>query len=818
MSIRTNLLFAVKINTQEPTKPIPGEMNNEKIVPCYLFTFAFFVPAFAADLVIETIDEGSIHGPGSSIAYDTEGKLHAAFFANDRHSLKHAVLDEDGWTIQTVYETSQNMFADRAISLALDQDNNPHIACVLMSGYDSKRALDISDPANLFYTWYDGTEWKTEILGEPHDFTTFVSLALDSQGAPHIGYSYSGNVEYASKQAEGWNIETVVSGDNISSCSMTFDQNDTPHFSFKTNFSTLHYTFFNGEEWANPVSVDSMANSNHPITTENGIPMISYQDNKYNLKFATLSGDQWITSVVDSSDNVGEYSSINTDGQGGIHISYYERDAYNLKYARYDGSNWSKGYVDEGGNVRMVPSSLAVEPSGEPVISYVSFSPDNDVKCAFPVDENWDIDILHPQGPSTGYYPTIALDSAEDPHMVYSSGNREVYYAYSDGSNWQKMLVASADIIRFGSLEESKILPSRIWSGFGLDGNDVPHVVFPDYESGNLKYGVLSGDKWSFEKTPVESRIFAFEEANYAFKVAEDGTVHIITDYIDPYYETDLEYNRGEETLWHLEKQGDGWTFRIVENAYASNIALTLDQDDTPAACYFNGLDDSLKYGILQNGKWDIQTVFSSDLYLRIYDSTLDFDQKGNPHIAFIKSPEMLAPESTFNNSVEPEVSENELWYATTSGDQWIVKSLDTVGNLSEGSISINMDLEDNPHITYGSGTNEILRYNGSTQLSETEYTELKYTYFDGTDWQTGTLDFGIMPEFGSFSSLTHDSSNRPHVAYFTGTGVNYLTVATKPDPPIPPGPSPDNSGCNIASMPSAAFLLLPLGLLFLRR
>jgi len=776
----------------------------------------FFVPAFAADLVIETIDEGSIHGPGSSIAYDTEGKLHAAFFSDNLHSINYAVLEEEDWVVQTIYENNEGFFPFSAISLALDKNNNPHIATILMDSDLYFTSNSISGPRTINYIWFDGTEWNTETVKEGNSFTNNISIEIDSESLPHMGYSYSGNVEYASKSGGNWQIETVASTVSETTCYMAIDQNDTAHFSFKTNDpeSTLYYTFLNGEGWAEPVSVDSTANSSHAITTNNGTPLISYQDSNEKLNFAALSGDLWVTSVVDSADYTGEFSSIKSDTNGEVHIAYTGNNGNSVMYVKSENGRWTTPELITSSDIFpfFFSPSLEVEldPSNSPVVSYPDYI-NADIKYAYLNENTWYSDTIPPAGAPKGYSPQIDLDSAENPHMVYSSGNREVYYAYSDGSNWQKMLVASADIIRVGSLEESKILPSRIWSGFGLDGNDVPHVVFPDYESENLKYGVLSGDKWSFEKTPAESR-------NFAFAVAEDGIVHIITDYIDPYYETDLEYNRGEETLWHLEKQGDGWTFRIVENAYASNIALTLDQDDTPAACYFNDFDNSLKYGILQKGKWDIQTVFSSDLYLQIYDSTLDFDQKGKPHIAFIKSPEMLAPESTFNNSVEPEVSENELWYATTSGDQWIVKSLDTVGNLSEGSISINMDLEDNPHITYGSGTNEILRYNGSTQLSETEYTELKYTYFDGTDWQTGTLDSGIMPEFGSLSSLTHDSSNRPHVAYFTGTGVNYLTVATKPDPPIPPGPSPDNSGCNIASMPSAAFLLLPLGLLFLRR
>src|SRR6056297_1846632 len=86
----------------------------------------FFVPAFAADLVIETIDEGSIHGPGSSIAYDTEGKLHAAFFSDNLHSINYAVLEEEDWVVQTIYENNEGFFPFSAISLALDKNNNPH--------------------------------------------------------------------------------------------------------------------------------------------------------------------------------------------------------------------------------------------------------------------------------------------------------------------------------------------------------------------------------------------------------------------------------------------------------------------------------------------------------------------------------------------------------------------------------------------------------------------------------------------------------------------------------------------------------------------
>jgi len=773
------------------------------------------VPAFAADMVIETVDRGSIHGPGSYVAVDEEGTLHLAFFAEDRHSLKYAVYGEDGWEVQTVYETSQNMFADISISLALDQYNNPHIACVLMSGSDSKRALDISGPENLFYACYDGTEWNTEILGETHDFKSFVSLALDSQGGPHIGYSYFGNVEYASKQAEGWNIETVVSGDSIGTCYLAIDNYDTPHVSFK-DFdydmgNPLYYTFSDGDSWAEPVSIDSTGNSNHPITAENGIPMISYQDSNYNLKFATLSGDQWVSSVIDSSDNVGEYSSIKTDQYGGIHISYYERYADNLKYANFDGSRWNTEYVDMGGNVRTVPSSLAVKPSGDPVISYVSFSPDSDLKCAFKVDGNWNIEVIPPEGPSTGYYHTIALDSAEDPHMVYSSSDGTVYYARYEGSDWEKDVVVSFDVMvgAMGNSLEGAGLggPVIVQAGFGLDEKDIAHVVFPDYGSGYLKYGTWSGDEWSFERICPEDPI-GFGRSSFVFELESSGMPHLFSksypDFVDDGY-----------VLQHVKKENGVWSKATVEESDYDfrAISLAIDEKEKPAGCYYQ-YDSRLGQGMLKyaaedNGSWDIQTVISSDVDMGIIETDLHLDTEGNPHIAFVRYPEGLVPNSL---SKSPISYTYELWYATKSGGTWGVQLLDTLGSYREGNVSINNDLDNNPHITYGSGSTTVLSPESTVdEQAPSESVELKYAYSDGTDWFIKTLDSGVMPEFGSFSSLIHDSSNNPHVAYFTGTGLNYSSSGED----IQNG----NGGCSITSFfPSMGMLLLPLGLLILKK
>lgn len=70
----------------------------------------------------------------------------------------------------------------------------------------------------------------------------------------------------------------------------------------------------------------------------------------------------------------------------------------------------------------------------------------------------------------------MALDGAGNPHVSYQDPvNRNLKYAYYDGSEWHLEVVDTAgDVGWYTSIE--------------LDSLDLPHISYYDWTNGDLKY------------------------------------------------------------------------------------------------------------------------------------------------------------------------------------------------------------------------------------------------------------------------------------------------------------------------------------------
>jgi hypothetical protein len=156
----------------------------------------------------------------------------------------------------------------------------------------------------------------------------YTSIALDSNGMPHISYydATSGNLKYAKGSCMSamtisctWNIETVDADGDVGDY--------------------------------NSIALDAFDN-----------PAISYYDRtSMDLKYAKKSPTgRWSIERVDSEGRVGEYTSIALDSSGLPHISYHGNRS--LKYARkscqFDECWWTRGTVDDGGNFEMMSGSI----------------------------------------------------------------------------------------------------------------------------------------------------------------------------------------------------------------------------------------------------------------------------------------------------------------------------------------------------------------------------------------------------------------------------------------------------------------------------
>ena len=88
---------------------------------------------------------------------------------------------------------------------------------------------------------------------------------------------------------------------------------------------------------------------------------------------------KWSISTIDSTGNVGDYTSIAVDSNDKVHISYRDTSNQDLKYATNSSGSWIQSTIDSSGTTGW-DTSIAIGLSNIVHISYKSES-GGDLKC-----------------------------------------------------------------------------------------------------------------------------------------------------------------------------------------------------------------------------------------------------------------------------------------------------------------------------------------------------------------------------------------------------------------------------------------------------
>ncbi len=352
------------------------------------------------------------------------------------------------WIIETIASMGPGTSIGNYCTIAIDSENVIHI-----SHYDLTNE-------NLLYTTNYSGSWTTEVVDSEGRVGEYCAIAVDSDNKPHICYfewirndsipyadtvfafSY-GNLKYAVKDGEEWLtivIDTAaglvprICIDNLDKVHIVhtksgFNVDDV------VNIANTKYTTNSSGEWiSTPIAAQVVKGADASIIadSDNKIHIAlhnqegagtSAEGPMGGLRYLTNKTGVWELYDVDSSESAGNDTQIALDNDDNIHISYIDKEE-GLKYATNKTGDWEYTVVDNNYNVGW-NSSIVVDSSNGIHISYsdpifLSTPPGNGyLKYAYSNGENWDYMIVDSN--NAGMFTFIALDINQSPHIAYTS-------------------------------------------------------------------------------------------------------------------------------------------------------------------------------------------------------------------------------------------------------------------------------------------------------------------------------------------------------------------------------------------------------------
>jgi len=209
----------------------------------YSTTQLNFARLINGEWVIEKVDiHVGIHDP-ISIRVDEKNRPHIAYgdSPSTKHgvgTVKYAVKDNGKWTVETVDE---NAYWFESPSVAIDSDNEPHIAYAGRNGEDDC----------IKYANRNNGEWEITILEMDGGFyEDTVALTIDSEDDPHILFNDYNGLRYSEREDGVWYFDYVYFKDtDWYFKSIELDSNDKPrllYFDHKGHY--LSYAWLESRE------------------------------------------------------------------------------------------------------------------------------------------------------------------------------------------------------------------------------------------------------------------------------------------------------------------------------------------------------------------------------------------------------------------------------------------------------------------------------------------------------------------------------------------------------------------------------------------
>lgn len=337
----------------------------------------------------------------------------------------------------------------------------------------------------------------------------------------------------------------------------------------------------------------------------------------------------------------------------------------------------------------------------------------------------WSIITINSPSPiDEGMYPSAALDSNGYLRIAFLRTNSyDLMYYYPDGlGEWPEAAVTSENVGQYCSM--------------ALDSSDNPYVSYYNNTTDALDYAWRNGT-WDNQVVAISTAVNSTsidldssDRPHIAYTVSGDSNQY---------------YKWLDGVIWQPT------TISTTANS-ATDCSLALDTGDHPHFAYHfdSGSTEGVRYSYHDGSKWDHDVVDQSTSFCGM-DPSLALDSSDRPHISY---------------------AAEDLKRAWHDGSVW---HTEVVEDLSHPDIclftSLALDDKDRPHIAY-------IVYNSTSGQSQ-----LKYTWYDGSDWHPETIETMDGQAPCSISLVLGGSS---YIAYYDPNVINgSLKYATYNHPPI---------------------------------
>lgn len=315
------------------------------------------------------------------------------------------------------------------------------------------------------------------------------------------------------------------------------------------------------------------------------------------------------------------------------------------------------------------------------------------LKYAYFDGSNWSIEPVDHED-NMGKYCSLALDSNNRPHISYfDETNYFLKYAHWNGTTW---FIYAVDNLSGG------------YTSIAVDSANNPHISYFEYDYCKLKYSYWNGYTWSTQTVD--------DPSTGSGTVGNGSSIAL-----DSSNRPQIAYrSTTPDQLKFAKWNGTDWNIEVVDDLPVLDPSLVIDDYDVPFISYYDVDSTNLNYATWATDLWYKETVDASLDVGRW--SSIALDSIGVPHISYY------------------DLYWQDLKYAKNEpGLGWIIRTIDTVGNMGLNGTSIAFDSSNHVHISYNDATNHNLK------IAKDPDETFSVNGYEGVDTNADTKDDSIL-------------------------------------------------------------------------